>query len=158
MWNGLFGPGSVPLFTGRLDFPTHSMIIKIWNHWVWFLIPKWKIAVEIKIPFSHWLEPGPWWRDWQRSWSWKQECLTEIGRTRRRFGYLIIQLETYWKVNHSHHHGHLSVFQVGGWTQVYGDILSFATIRGASHTTTLTQPERSLALFTAFLKGQPLPE
>ncbi|WJX53843.1 hypothetical protein P8452_39794 [Trifolium repens] len=23
--------------------------------------------------------------------------------------------------------------QVGGWTQVYGNILSFATIRGASH-------------------------
>ncbi|XP_044487797.1 serine carboxypeptidase-like 45 isoform X2 [Mangifera indica] len=48
--------------------------------------------------------------------------------------------------------------QVGGWTQVYGDILSFATIRGASHEAPFSQPERSLVLFKAFLDGQPLPE
>ncbi|EOY08723.1 Peptidase S10 [Theobroma cacao] len=48
--------------------------------------------------------------------------------------------------------------QVGGWTQVYGDILSFATIRGASHTAPASQPERSLALFKAVLAGKPLPE
>ncbi|KAF6138010.1 hypothetical protein GIB67_041883 [Kingdonia uniflora] len=48
--------------------------------------------------------------------------------------------------------------QVGGWTQVYGDILSFATIRGASHEAPLTQPERSLVLFTSFLQRRPLPE
>ncbi|XP_021297402.1 serine carboxypeptidase-like 45 [Herrania umbratica] len=47
--------------------------------------------------------------------------------------------------------------QVGGWTQVYGDILSFATIRGASHTAPASQPERSLALFKAVLAGKPLP-
>ncbi|KAL6337649.1 hypothetical protein AAG906_037242 [Vitis piasezkii] len=34
--------------------------------------------------------------------------------------------------------------QVGGWTQVYGDKLSF--------------PERSLVLFNTFLQGKPLPE
>ncbi|KAF9671772.1 hypothetical protein SADUNF_Sadunf12G0083300 [Salix dunnii] len=34
--------------------------------------------------------------------------------------------------------------QVGGWTQVYGNILSFATIRGASHEAPFSQPERSL--------------
>ncbi|KAG6769076.1 hypothetical protein POTOM_024691 [Populus tomentosa] len=48
--------------------------------------------------------------------------------------------------------------QVGGWTQVYGDILTFATIRGAGHLAPLTSPKRSLALFSAFLSGKPLPE
>ncbi|KAI3873073.1 hypothetical protein MKX03_036905 [Papaver bracteatum] len=48
--------------------------------------------------------------------------------------------------------------QVGGWTQVYGDILSFATIRGASHEAPFSQPERSLVLFKSFLEGRPLPE
>ncbi|GAV71467.1 Peptidase_S10 domain-containing protein [Cephalotus follicularis] len=48
--------------------------------------------------------------------------------------------------------------QVGGWTQVYGNILSFATIRGASHEAPFSQPERSLGLFMAFLGGRPLPE
>ncbi|GMP82203.1 hypothetical protein CsSME_00036621 [Camellia sinensis var. sinensis] len=48
--------------------------------------------------------------------------------------------------------------QVGGWTQVYDDVLSFATIRGASHEAPFSQPERSLVLFKAFLGGRPLPE
>ncbi|CAN6472437.1 unnamed protein product [Victoria cruziana] len=48
--------------------------------------------------------------------------------------------------------------QVGGWTQAYGDILSFATIRGASHEAPFSQPERSLVLFKSFLQGRPLPE
>ncbi|CAA6660034.1 unnamed protein product [Spirodela intermedia] len=47
---------------------------------------------------------------------------------------------------------------VGGWTQVYGNALSFATIRGASHEAPFSQPERSLVLFQAFLRGNPLPE
>ncbi|XP_040961476.1 serine carboxypeptidase-like 45 isoform X2 [Gossypium hirsutum] len=47
---------------------------------------------------------------------------------------------------------------VGGWTQVYGNILSFATIRGASHEAPFSQPERSLMLFKSFLEGKPLPE
>ncbi|KAJ8770358.1 hypothetical protein K2173_014970 [Erythroxylum novogranatense] len=47
--------------------------------------------------------------------------------------------------------------QVGGWTQVYGDFLSFATIRGASHEAPFSQPERSLELFKEFLRGKPLP-
>ncbi|XP_045788996.1 serine carboxypeptidase-like 45 isoform X2 [Trifolium pratense] len=46
---------------------------------------------------------------------------------------------------------------VGGWTQVYGGKLSFATIRGAGHATSSTQPGRSLVLFKYFLKGTPLP-
>ncbi|KAJ6809962.1 serine carboxypeptidase-like 45 [Iris pallida] len=48
--------------------------------------------------------------------------------------------------------------QVGGWTQVYGDVLSFATIRGASHEAPFSQPGRSLQLFRTFLSGKPLPE
>ncbi|KAL5177089.1 Serine carboxypeptidase-like 45 [Glycine soja] len=47
---------------------------------------------------------------------------------------------------------------VGGWTQVYGNILSFATIRGASHEAPFSQPERSLVLFKSFLEGGPLPQ
>ncbi|EXB81213.1 Serine carboxypeptidase-like 45 [Morus notabilis] len=48
--------------------------------------------------------------------------------------------------------------QVGGWTQVYGNMLAFATIRGASHEAPFSQPERSLVLFKSFLEGRPLPE
>eukprot|EP00252_Welwitschia_mirabilis_P024937 TRINITY_DN7618_c0_g1_i2.p1 TRINITY_DN7618_c0_g1~~TRINITY_DN7618_c0_g1_i2.p1 ORF type:complete len:230 (-),score=-17.90 TRINITY_DN7618_c0_g1_i2:123-812(-) len=47
--------------------------------------------------------------------------------------------------------------QVGGWTQVYGGLLTFATLRGASHEAPFSQPERSLRLFSTFLSGQPLP-
>ncbi|KAK9987105.1 hypothetical protein SO802_032056 [Lithocarpus litseifolius] len=48
--------------------------------------------------------------------------------------------------------------QVGGWTQVYGKTqLSFAIIRGASHTAPSTQPARSFSSFKAFLAGKPLP-
>eukprot|EP00257_Ricinus_communis_P017206 XP_015575597.1 serine carboxypeptidase-like 45 [Ricinus communis] len=46
--------------------------------------------------------------------------------------------------------------QVGGWTQVYGDILTYATIRGGSHMAPWSSPKRSLALFKAFLSGSPL--
>ncbi|KAK7336435.1 hypothetical protein VNO77_16976 [Canavalia gladiata] len=47
--------------------------------------------------------------------------------------------------------------QVAGWTQVYGDILSYATIRGGSHEAAFSQPQRSLVLLQAFLEGKPLP-
>jgi len=40
---------------------------------------------------------------------------------------------------------------------VYGDILSYATIRGASHEAPFSQPKRSLQLLKAFLEGKPLP-
>ncbi len=48
-------------------------------------------------------------------------------------------------------------FQVAGWTQVYGNILSFASIRGGGHYAPANQPERALAVFKAFLEGKPLP-
>nr|GMC71727.1 serine carboxypeptidase-like 45 [Ipomoea batatas] len=48
--------------------------------------------------------------------------------------------------------------QVGGWTEVYDNVLSFATIRGASHEAPFSQPERSLVLFKSFLEGRPLPQ
>ncbi|ESW34059.1 hypothetical protein PHAVU_001G120700 [Phaseolus vulgaris] len=47
--------------------------------------------------------------------------------------------------------------QVAGWTQTYGDMLSYATIRGASHEAPFTQPQRSLVLLKAFLDGKQLP-
>ncbi|CAA0812854.1 Serine carboxypeptidase-like 45 [Striga hermonthica] len=47
--------------------------------------------------------------------------------------------------------------QVAGWTQAYGEYLSFATIRGASHEAPFSQPERSLVLFGSFVGGKPLP-
>ncbi|PON57296.1 Serine carboxypeptidase-like [Trema orientale] len=47
--------------------------------------------------------------------------------------------------------------QVGGWVQVYGNTLSYAAIRGASHATPITQPARSLVLFNSFLADKPLP-
>lgn len=49
--------------------------------------------------------------------------------------------------------------QVAGWTQAYGDnLISFATIRGASHEAPFSQPQRSLVLLTAVLAGKPLPK
>ncbi|GAA0151966.1 serine protease [Lithospermum erythrorhizon] len=41
--------------------------------------------------------------------------------------------------------------QVAGWNQVYGNILSFVTVRGASHEVPYSQPERSLVLFRSFI-------
>ncbi|KAG5054166.1 hypothetical protein JHK85_006676 [Glycine max] len=46
--------------------------------------------------------------------------------------------------------------EVAGWTQVYGNMLSYATIRGASHEAPFTQPRISLVLLKAFLEGKPL--
>lgn len=48
--------------------------------------------------------------------------------------------------------------QVGGWTEAYGNILSFATVRGAAHEVPYSQPARSLVLFKSFLESRPLPE
>ncbi|XP_075636846.1 serine carboxypeptidase-like 45 [Castanea sativa] len=48
--------------------------------------------------------------------------------------------------------------QVGGWTQVYGDILVFVLVRGGGHQTPATQPERSLSMLKAYLEGKPLPD
>ncbi|XP_057982275.1 serine carboxypeptidase-like 45 [Malania oleifera] len=49
--------------------------------------------------------------------------------------------------------------QVGGRTQAYGDdnILSFASIKAASHQAPYSQPQRSLELFRVFLSGKSLP-
>ncbi|CAN6720102.1 unnamed protein product [Malus baccata var. baccata] len=51
-----------------------------------------------------------------------------------------------------------SGIRVAGWTQVYSDALSYATIRGAGHEAPISQPERLLLLFTSFLRGKPLPK
>ncbi|KAG7533142.1 Alpha/Beta hydrolase fold [Arabidopsis thaliana x Arabidopsis arenosa] len=47
--------------------------------------------------------------------------------------------------------------QVGGWTIEYGNLLTFATVRGAAHAVAYTQPSRALHLFSTFLRGQRLP-
>lgn len=48
--------------------------------------------------------------------------------------------------------------QVGGWTEAYGDILTYATVRGAAHEAPFSQPARSLVLFSSFVQGKPLPD
>ncbi|XP_021716086.1 serine carboxypeptidase-like 45 isoform X1 [Chenopodium quinoa] len=48
--------------------------------------------------------------------------------------------------------------QVGGWTESYGNILTFATVRGAAHEVPYSQPARSLVLFKSFLESRPLPQ
>lgn len=53
-------------------------------------------------------------------------------------------------------HFYLLIVQVAGWTQVYGDILTFATVRGAGGAAPATQPESLMVLFKAFLEGKPL--
>ncbi|KAF7829755.1 serine carboxypeptidase-like 42 [Senna tora] len=47
--------------------------------------------------------------------------------------------------------------QVGGWATEYGNLLTFATVRGAAHMVPYAQPSRSLHLFTSFLRGRRLP-
>ncbi|XP_078434011.1 serine carboxypeptidase-like 42 [Wolffia australiana] len=47
--------------------------------------------------------------------------------------------------------------QVGGWATEYGNILTFATVRGASHMVPYAQPARALTLFNSFVKGRPPP-
>ncbi|XP_022152015.1 serine carboxypeptidase-like 45 [Momordica charantia] len=48
--------------------------------------------------------------------------------------------------------------KVGGWTQEYGNFLSFAIVRGASQRTSQTQPKRSLILLKSFLAAKSLPQ
>uniref|UniRef100_A0A0D9XQC0 Carboxypeptidase n=1 Tax=Leersia perrieri TaxID=77586 RepID=A0A0D9XQC0_9ORYZ len=47
--------------------------------------------------------------------------------------------------------------QAGGWVTEYGNILTFATVRGASHMVPFAQPDRALGLFQSFALGRRLP-
>ncbi|ERN19941.1 serine carboxypeptidase-like 42 [Amborella trichopoda] len=47
--------------------------------------------------------------------------------------------------------------QVGGWAAEYGNMLTFATVRGAAHMVPYAQPARALKLFHTFVSGQRLP-
>ncbi|KFK24266.1 hypothetical protein AALP_AAs40498U001000 [Arabis alpina] len=47
--------------------------------------------------------------------------------------------------------------QVGGWAIEYGNLLTFATVRGAAHMVPYAQPSRALHLFTSFVLGRRLP-
>ncbi|KAK4285455.1 hypothetical protein QN277_002150 [Acacia crassicarpa] len=47
--------------------------------------------------------------------------------------------------------------EVGGYSEIYKEGLTFATVRGAGHEVPSYQPARALALVTHFLKGVPLP-
>ncbi|XP_058089738.1 serine carboxypeptidase-like 42 [Magnolia sinica] len=47
--------------------------------------------------------------------------------------------------------------QVGGWATEYGNLLTFATVRGAAHMVPYAQPGRALILFKSFVSGKRLP-
>lgn len=47
--------------------------------------------------------------------------------------------------------------QVGGWVTEYGNLLTFATVRGAAHMVPYSQPSRALHLFSSFVHGRRLP-
>ncbi|WCJ43423.1 serine carboxypeptidase-like 42 [Euphorbia peplus] len=47
--------------------------------------------------------------------------------------------------------------QVGGWVTEYGNLLTFATVRGAAHMVPYAQPSRALHLFSSFVHGRKLP-
>ncbi|KAL8524624.1 hypothetical protein ACS0TY_014284 [Phlomoides rotata] len=47
--------------------------------------------------------------------------------------------------------------QVGGWATEYGNLLTFATVRGAAHMVPYAQPARALLLFSSFVRGRRLP-
>ncbi|TVU51306.1 hypothetical protein EJB05_02720 [Eragrostis curvula] len=46
---------------------------------------------------------------------------------------------------------------VGGWVTEYGNLLTFATVRGGAHMVPFSQPDRALGLFSSFVNGQRLP-
>lgn len=46
--------------------------------------------------------------------------------------------------------------QVGGWVTEYGNLLTFATVRGAAHMVPYAQPARALELFSSFVRGRRL--
>ncbi|CAL0327448.1 unnamed protein product [Lupinus luteus] len=46
---------------------------------------------------------------------------------------------------------------VGGWVTEYGNLLTFATVRGASHMIPYAQPSRALHLFSSFVHGRRMP-
>jgi len=45
-------------------------------------------------------------------------------------------------------------FKVGGWVTEYGNFLTFATVRGASHMVPSAHPDRILELFLSIIFGQ----
>ncbi|GAB2236193.1 hypothetical protein Droror1_Dr00027932 [Drosera rotundifolia] len=47
--------------------------------------------------------------------------------------------------------------QVGGWMIQHGEMLTFATVRGASHMVPFAQPSRALHLFSDFVRGRQFP-
>ncbi|XP_045816122.1 serine carboxypeptidase-like 42 [Trifolium pratense] len=47
--------------------------------------------------------------------------------------------------------------QVGGWVTEYGNLLTFATVRGAGHMVPYAQPSRALHLFSSFVGNRRLP-
>ncbi|XP_004515138.1 serine carboxypeptidase-like 42 [Cicer arietinum] len=47
--------------------------------------------------------------------------------------------------------------QAGGWVTEYGNLLTFATVRGAGHMVPYAQPSRALHLFSSFVGGKRLP-
>ncbi|OMP06724.1 Peptidase S10, serine carboxypeptidase [Corchorus olitorius] len=47
--------------------------------------------------------------------------------------------------------------QVGGWVTEYGNLLTFATVRGAAHMVPYAQPSKALHLFSSFVRGRRLP-
>lgn len=47
--------------------------------------------------------------------------------------------------------------QVAGWATEYGNLLTFATVRGAAHMVPYAQPSRALHLFSTFVRGRRLP-
>ncbi|XP_052189698.1 serine carboxypeptidase-like 42 [Diospyros lotus] len=47
--------------------------------------------------------------------------------------------------------------QVGGWATEYGNMLTFATVRGAAHMVPYAQASRALHLFSSFVRGRRLP-
>ncbi|CAA0360304.1 unnamed protein product [Arabidopsis thaliana] len=47
--------------------------------------------------------------------------------------------------------------QVGGWVTEYGNLLTFATVRGAAHMVPYAEPSRALHMFSSFVNGRRLP-
>lgn len=79
------------------------------------------------------------------------DAMVPVTATRRSVEKLQLGVEKDWRA-----------WSPGPGKDVAGYVIAYkglvlATVRGAGHMVTVDQPERGFALFTSFLRGEPLP-
>lgn len=83
-----------------------------------------------------------------------QDSVVPLLGTRTNIRHLAHELKIHRRMPY---HAWYHKGQVAGWTTSYGNLLTFATVRGASHMVPYAQPSRALGLFQSFLFDKDLP-